>query len=238
MKDLLRRGLRFVGGRAAAPEPDADARPKPLYVITLSVSPTPLLLPRPAELPEIGGLTVFRAKRMHGTRELHLQQLGYFESKLAAEALLPQLERTWPAAVVELAATAGMGSLDDTSVAEFQVLRPAAPGEPEDEPAFMRRPAADAPASQAYAVQLLRQNVPVELRQVPRLQAFRGYTIYRVQAKRDGLQQYGLRLGFFTDPASARMLADHVRSQFPRAVVVPVSEREVGRVQGQTKPGA
>lgn len=207
-------------------------RRKPLYVVTLSVSPTPLPLPEPAALPEIGGLAVFRAKRMHGARELHLQQLGYFESRPSAEALLTQLEADWPAATVDLAATGGMGSLDDTVVTQVKVLRspPAWSAEPPSPPAH---PATEAPATQYYAVQLLRQNVPIELARVPRLALFEGHTVYRVQSERAGLRTYGLRLGFFPDPAAARLVADSVRHRYPRAALVPVSEREVARVKGR-----
>jgi hypothetical protein len=224
MRDLLRRGLRRLGaGGAPEPEPAADQRAKPLYVVTLSVSPTPLPLPAAGQLPEIGGLTVFRARRKQGAKELHLQQLGYFESRPAAAALLPQLEAEWPAAVVELAATGDMGSLDDTTIAQFQVLRPPPPSLPAT---------ADAPGTQYYAVQLLRQNVPIELARVPRVAAFDGHAVYRVQAERNGLQMYGLRLGFFRDPAAARLVADSVRDKYPRAALVPVSDREVSRVRG------
>jgi hypothetical protein len=225
MKELLRRGLNLVRPRTSG---DSEGeRRKPLYVITISVSPSPLPLPKGAQLPEIGGLTLFRAKRVVGARELHLQQLGYFESRPAAEALLPQLEADWPAAVVELAVEAGMGSLDDTVVTQFQVLQPSY-----DAPA--PRPASkETPAGQYYAVQLIRQNAPIDFARVPRLAQFRGLALYRVEYERDGTKTYGLRLGFFPDPAAARLVADSVRERFPRAALVPVSDREVGRVSGK-----
>ena len=230
MREFFRRGLRRLGGGPAdPPEPGTpDQRAKPLYVVTLSVSPTLLPLPAASQLPEIGGLTVFRARRMHGSRELHLQQLGYFESRPAAEALLPQLEAEWPAAVVELAAAGEMGSLDDTAITRFDLVRPAPPE-------ALAAPAADAPAGQCYAVQLLRQNVPVDLARIPRVAAFEQYAVYRVQAERNGQKTYGLRLGFFPDPASARLVADSVRERYPRAALVPVSDREVSRVRAATK---
>jgi hypothetical protein len=229
MRDLLRRGLRRLGaGRSPEPEPGtAEQRAKPLYVVTLSVSPTPLPLPGASQLPEIGGLTVFRARRMRGAKELHLQQLGYFESRPAAEALLPQLELEWPGAVIELAAAGDMGSLDDTTITRFHVLRPP--------PQALPLAATDAPGTQYYAVQLLRQNVPIELARVPRVPAFKCHAVYRVQSERNGLRTYGLRLGFFADPASARLVADSVRGKFPRAALVPVSEREVSRVRSAAK---
>jgi hypothetical protein len=228
MRDLLRRGLRRLGGNGA-PEPQSgthDGRVRPRYVVTLSVSPTPLPLPNAAQLPEIGGMTVFRARRLQGAKELHLQQLGYFESRPAAEALLPRLELEWPAAVIELAAAGDMGSLDDTAITQFHVLR----SSPSLPPA-----AADAPGTQYYAVQLLRQNVPVDLARIPRVPAFDRYTVYRVQSERDGAKTFGLRLGFFPDPASARLVADSVRERYPRAALVPVSDREVSRVRGAAR---
>jgi hypothetical protein len=228
MRDLLRRGFRRLGG-SGSPEPQPgtpDGRARPRYVVTLSVSPTPLPLPNAAQLPEIGGMTVFRARRIQGAKELHLQQLGYFESRPAAEALLPRLELDWPAAVIELAAAGDMGSLDDTAITQFQVLRSSLPLPPA---------AADAPGTQYYAVQLLRQNVPVDLARIPRVSAFDRYAVYRVQSERDGSKTFGLRLGFFPDPASARLVADSVREKYPRAALVPVSDREVSRVRGAAR---
>jgi hypothetical protein len=230
MRDLFRRGFLRRGSAGPDATSEPEARSRALYVVTLSVSPTPLPLPASGMLPEIGGLAVFRARRMHGSRELHLQQLGYFDSRRAAEALLPQLESEWPAAVVELAAVGGMGSLDDTQVTHFRVLRGAAPPADEGAAASSSAPRPAASAAQSFALQLIRQNVPVDLARVPRLAAFRGRALYRVQAERDGTKTYGLRLGFFTDPASARLVADSVRERFPRVTVVPVSERERDRV--------
>lgn len=222
MKEFLRRGLNLVRPRTSG-DSEADRR-KPLYVITISISQTPLPLPQGAQLPEIGGLTLFRAKRVVGAKELHLQQLGYFESRPAALALLTQLERDWPAAMVELAVDGGMGSLDDTVITQFQVLQPSF------DPPPARAEAKDAPAAQYYAVQLIRQNAPIDFARVPKLPQFRGMALYRVEYERDGTKTYGLRLGFYPTPAAARLAADSVRERFPRAALVPVSEREVSRV--------
>jgi hypothetical protein len=40
---------------------------------------------------------------------------------------------------------------------------------------------------------------------------------------------YGVRLGFYDDALSARLVAQYVRSDFKGVAVVPVSERETGR---------
>lgn len=241
MRDLLRRGLRLVGARAPEIEDTSETRrSKPLWVITLSISPTPLPLDPPTGLPEVGPLTVFRAKRAQGSKELHLQQLGWFESRPAAEALLPALEKHFPAAMVEIAQSSGMGSLDDTMRAEFKVLRASDVGAESESPGPFPAPVAAAAGAQAYAVQLVRQKTPVDLAKIPRLSVFQGYTLYRVHAERDGIRTYGLRLGFFPDPTSARLVADYVRADFPGAAPVPVSEREQGRVAraGWTPPKA
>ena len=43
---------------------------------------------------------------------------------------------------------------------------------------------------------------------------------------RDGRRWYGLRLGFFRDGLSARLVAQYARSDFKDSAVVPVSLRE------------
>jgi hypothetical protein len=258
------------------PGTNASDAGKPQYVITLSVTPQPQPLPPASSLPQIGGLTVFRARYPIANREVHLQQLGWFDSLEAAQAMLPLVERTHPGAFVEQARTGTMTSLDDTSIAEFEVLRrppvtppPGAPPlppippltpAPEATPAGPSAPAAGAPgnapavrppaapevrlparepfappAVQRYAIQLVRQPTPIDMSRVARPSIFQGYTLYRVQSERDGYRTYGLRLGFFTDAHSARLVADYVKSQFPRCAAVPVSEREFARVQGESK---
>lgn len=249
----------------------ADAAAKPQYVITLSVTPQPQPLPPASALPQIGGLTVFRARYPIANREVHLQQLGYFDSLEAAQAFLPRIEPQYPGAFVEQARTGTMTSLDDTAIAEFEVLRrpPAAAADAATPPVLRERalppipplqPAAPpvarvpgvdplptpevrlppdepfkTPTVQRYAIQLVRQPTPIDMARVARPSIFRGYTLYRVQSERDGYRSFGLRLGFFTDAHSARLVAEYVKSHFPRSAAVPVSEREYARVQGEPK---
>jgi hypothetical protein len=79
---------------------------------------------------------------------------------------------------------------------------------------------------QRFAVQLVWATTPVHANRVPQLAIFEAYTLYSVQVERAGRRWYGLRLGFFKDPLSARQVALYARSDFSAAAVVPVSDRE------------
>jgi hypothetical protein len=80
--------------------------------------------------------------------------------------------------------------------------------------------------AQKFAVQLVWSTKPVQTSAVPQLAIFEAYTLYTVQVERAGRRWYGLRLGFFKDPLSARQVALYARSDFSAAAVVPVSDRE------------
>ena len=84
-------------------------------------------------------------------------------------------------------------------------------------------------AIQRFAVQLVWSTEAVNLAEVPKLSIFDAYTLYKVQVDRAGRRWYGLRLGFFGDPVSARQVALYARSDFSAAAVVPVSDRECDR---------
>jgi hypothetical protein len=84
-------------------------------------------------------------------------------------------------------------------------------------------------AIQRFAVQIVWSMDPVDLANVPKLAIFDAYTLYKVQVDRAGRRWYGLRLGFFADPVSARQVALYARSDFSAAAVVPVSDRECER---------
>lgn len=111
-------------------------------------------------------------------------------------------------------------------------------------PAPMPAPAASStqqpPQSQAaaYAVQLMWSVQPIDMAIVPQLAIFAAYTLYAAEGNRDGRRWYGLRLGFFTDPVSARQVAQYVRSEFNSVSVVPVTARECDRaVNALPRPG-
>jgi hypothetical protein len=98
-------------------------------------------------------------------------------------------------------------------------------------PAAAVQPASDSAAGtfaqgQKFAVQLVWSTTPVHTSKVPQLAIFEAYSLYSVQVERAGRRWYGLRLGFFKDPLSARQVALYARSDFSAAAVVPVSDRE------------
>jgi hypothetical protein len=78
-----------------------------------------------------------------------------------------------------------------------------------------------------FAVQLEWSQQPIDADRVPRLDIFKGYTLYRTETRRGVRRCYFLRLGFFVDAVSARQFACRVRSIFASAAVVPVSEQEL-----------
>lgn len=360
-----------TGVSVSAPAAD-DADSGALFIVTLASSTTPMALEVPS-LAELAGLAVFRSRKVEDGRDRFRLHLGYFESVNAAEAVLPAVRRHFPAAWVGPAPQSGMGSLDDTSVAQFKFIKApstikteagttstrlralsapapaavpakaaptkvAAPGpaakspvrsnaqKPQaaaaangrkapapaggkarapSAPVSAKAPAAQStvarsapaakvaangragtpsatppvapaiPASssaassskalkpgevlslleagpvkppptrvdqmapreraavigaiQRFAVQLVWSTEAVNLAEVPKLSIFDAYTLYKVQVDRAGRRWYGLRLGFFGDPVSARQVALYARSDFSAAAVVPVSDRECDR---------
>ncbi len=310
----------------AAPAMD-DMASGALFIITLSSSNAPMALEVPS-LAELAGLAVFRSRKVEDGRDRFRLHLGYFESPVAAEAALRVVREHFPAAWVGPAPNSGMGSLDDTSVAQFKFIKapntlksdggtstrlralnagsvsaattappprtpapssrpqvtpskqpspgsrtferkvytalaapiaatnpPPRPPAPTQAPTTIagrevlsllessppvRRPtlqeqmqprerAAVIGAIQKFAVQLIWSTEPVNLAEIAKLAIFEAYTLYKVQVDRAGRRWYGLRLGFFADPVSARQVALYARSDFSAAAVVPVSDRECDR---------
>jgi hypothetical protein len=173
-------------------------------------------------------------------------------------------------AFVSPAPQSNLGSLEDTAVARFSILKPIEAGaEPPADPA---RPAARAPArpvaplpapvlnaadavvappaaerrpapepsrpaaepkpAQRYAVQLVWSKDAIDLAKIQDLAIFAGYLLYAVETEPSGRRMYGVRLGFYEDALSARLVAQYVRSEFKGVSVVPVSEREIARASG------
>jgi len=81
----------------------------------------------------------------------------------------------------------------------------------------------------SFAVQLHWSTQPIDLSRVRSLDAFKGHTLYATATHRNGHSSYFLRLGFFSDPGSAKQLAVQVRSTFVSAAVIPVVEPEITR---------
>ena len=86
----------------------------------------------------------------------------------------------------------------------------------------------------AFAVQLQWSVQPISVEKLPPLAIFSAYSLYCVEGSREGRKWFGLRLGFFNDPISAKQVAAYVRSEFVSAAVVPVSAEERRRVSGDS----
>ncbi len=81
-------------------------------------------------------------------------------------------------------------------------------------------------AAQRYAVQLVWSKEPIDLSKIPNIGIFAGYLLYAVETEPGRQRMFGVRLGFYDDALSARLVALYVRPAF-KGVVVPISEREV-----------
>jgi hypothetical protein len=153
------------------------------------------------------------------------QTLGQIRATLDALAAPPL---SAPEALALLESPPRMLPAADTAV------QPALARVPQSKP----QPKAPAPAAPVapevpvYAVQLLWSVQPIDMGKVPRLAIFSAYRLYGAEGNRDGRRWYGLRLGFFNDPASARQVAQYVRSEFNSVSVVPVTQRERERASG------
>jgi hypothetical protein len=132
------------------------------------------------------------------------------------------------AAVAAPAAQAGpTGSLRE---------EPAPPQAPEP-PVLTRADAVTPPAAAAvaerpaqhYAVQLIWTHEPIDVAKIPILAIYSGYLLYAVETEPGPRHYYGVRLGFYADALSARLVAHYVRSDFSSVSVVPVSGREMTR---------
>jgi hypothetical protein len=266
--------MRDLRGSAVRINPDAECAAgdiaQDLYIINLCASNAPIAL-EALNAPELGGFAVFRSRRAEDGRDRFRLHLGFFDSQQQAEKFLPLVRDRYPAAWVALAPEDSMGSLDDTSVAQFKFIpqrknaapapQPPAQGAPaptsgavtvpaetllrpaevlnllESPPAAPMKPSAQpqsagtaaTSAGQSFAVQLIWSTERPDTARIPRLAIFDAYTLYTVTMKRAGRLWYGVRLGFFDDPVSARQVSLYVRSDFSAAAVVPVSERECAR---------
>jgi hypothetical protein len=93
-------------------------------------------------------------------------------------------------------------------------------------------------AMQRYAVQLIWSKEPIDLSKIPNIGIFAGYLLYAVETEPGRQRMFGVRLGFYDDALSARLVALYVRPTF-KGVVVPVSEREVASASKATiRPSA
>jgi hypothetical protein len=215
-----------MGDRARLPRSND---PRSLYVITLFSS----LMPMPLEVPDprgLEGLAVFRSRRLEDGRERYRLHLGYFDARVDAEDALPIVQKHFPSAWVASAPRSGLGSLDDTNLSEFRLLRSPTLLATTIE-AHSNAPTAPAQDAQRYVVQLSWASQRIDPSEITQLAIFQAYALYTVTLARAGMRYYGIRLGFFTSAISARQVALYVRSEFPEVAVVPISEREYARAR-------
>jgi hypothetical protein len=119
------------------------------------------------------------------------------------------------------------------------VLTPAMAVAPRSNAASVSAPPAIEPLAttketQRYAVQLVWSRDPIEVASIRWLAIFAGYLLYAVEMEPGIRRGYGVRLGFYADALSARLVAQYVRSEFKGVSVVPVSEREVSMASTAT----
>jgi hypothetical protein len=217
------------------------------FMLTLCQLSAPVSI-RPPQSPQLKPYTFFTSSRrdLDGSERLYLH-MGYFETLDDAERWARVARERYPEAFASIAPNGGPDSLSDTQVLKILETRGVGPAQdgvdekssdqiallrPEDtstRQALKEAVAQGAPVS--FAVQLQWSAQPLDLARVPALAAFRGYTLYETETRREGRSRYFLRLGFFTDPVSAKQLAAEVRANFAAAAVVPVAEQEVTRAR-------
>jgi hypothetical protein len=79
----------------------------------------------------------------------------------------------------------------------------------------------------SFALQLQWSERPIELSRVPPHPVFKSHALYVVESRSANRACFFLRLGFFTDPVTAKQVASHLRSSFASAAVVPVLDEEI-----------
>lgn len=204
--------------------PQADS----LRILTLTSAPTPMPLHVPF-VHELEGFTVFRSRTGDDNAALYHLHVGYFANEQRARAAQEVVRKYYPFATIEKAPRSGLGSLDDTLNTEFRLLRGATARVVER---VVARQRATQPNPQHYAVRLLRRAPGGSAQPIPRLPEFQAFSVYAVRANDDDGDCHDVRLGFFVDLVRARQFANSIRGHFPKAAVLPVSDREHARVIG------
>jgi hypothetical protein len=227
------------------------------YMLTLCGLPGPVSI-RPAQSPQLRRFTFFTTcTRQHDGAEQVYLNMGYFQTLTDAQKLLPVIRRRFPDAIAiptpaallkpkSFAPVTG-APLTDTQVMKILEARGTAPAQNEaeetsraqigvlrPEDTSTRRALKEAVVQGApvfFAVQLDWSERRIDPGRVPSLPLFKTHTLYATESRREGHCRYFLRLGFFTDAASAKEAAFQVRSKFASAVVVPVAESEITRAR-------
>jgi hypothetical protein len=203
-----------------APAAPAAAKPAPVARVT----PTPVVLPAAkAALPTLTAA----APASHPQQVEKLEAVESLDSVRAAIASLGDSSR---AAVNSnqqvLSPPAELALLSDTQTLKLLEKSIAPDGD-----TTIRGRAEIA----GFAVQLKWSVQPIDTNALPSLAIFDAYTLYGAEGNRDGRRWYALRLGFFSDSASAKQVAHYVRSEFDSVAVVPITSGERDRAMQAAK---
>lgn len=197
-----------------------------------------------------------RARERDGRGQIYLH-MGFFDTLAVAEKWVRAVRRRHPDAIATIApptlwqepaddrrfAPVNGQSLTDTQVLNILEMRRFVPARSDgdehgSEQIELLRPddtvtrlalkeAVVRGAPVSFAVQLHWSARPIDLNSIPALAIFKAYSLYTVESRRTSRSCHFLRLGFFSDPVSAKQVALHVRSSFASAAVVPVLDEEM-----------
>jgi len=93
----------------------------------------------------------------------------------------------------------------------------------------------DASQPRWYVVQLVVSDRQVNLETMPRLEVFATHRLYSVSGQQ-GTPQHALRLGFFSEEASAKVVCGYLTTFYAAATVVRISAAEQARFAGPPRP--
>jgi hypothetical protein len=230
------------------------------FMLTLCELAAPVSL-RPPQSPQLRSYTFFmdRTRQSDGSERLTLH-MGFFQTLAEAERWAERVRRHYPGAFATLAPLGLAWSArsevpngywvrgDDAHLSDTQVMelleadRTHDVAESDHDRIPMLRPedtgvrkalkeAVIGGAPVSFAVQLHWAAQPIDLDTVRSLEVLKGHTLYTMESHRRGRCSYFLRVGFFSDPRSAKELAARVRSIFAAAAVIPVVEAHITRVR-------
>jgi tetratricopeptide (TPR) repeat protein len=105
---------------------------------------------------------------------------------------------------------------------------PAQPGVPEEEEVPAMPAPEEVDTSLPYVINLAASSAPVAPDKLPNVALLRQYRVYTTPYVKDGKRWYRLRLGFFADEASAKLVLAKLKPYFPDAWVAeaPAAERK------------
>ena len=221
------------------------------FMLTLCRLAEPVTI-RPPQSPHLKPFKFFtsRARQRDGSEQLYLH-MGFFETLAYAEKWARAIRGRHPGAIATAAPPAfrqrfepiDNASLTDTQVLNILETRQPAPAQSDadkrsSEQIELIRPD-DTGTRRAlkeavvrgmpvcFALQLQWSARPIDLSRIPELAIFKAYALYVVESRNADRSCFFLRLGFFSDPVSAKQVASHVRSSFASAAVVPVLDEEI-----------